>query len=419
MTGGNSGRGRARRGRHSAPAPALPAALAAALTVLAAAVAAPAAADGSPIPLPTSSASAPVRLPVMPGELAAKNSACTPPSGTVMHAVPWTQQSLDLDRAHELSSGAGVSVAVVDTGVARTAPALAGRVTALGAGAGSDCVGHGTFAAGIVAGARLSGTGVAGVAPAARVLAVNGTGTDGKPDQARVAAGIRAATDAGAEVIDVSLAFPSATNALDSALAYASGHDVLVVAAGVPDGAVSTVDGGTTAQTSAYWPAARTGVLSVVAVDVTGVPPTGQLQPVRADLAAPGIGVPGIGPSGPGHFVADGPSVAAAFVAGTAALVRSYQPRLSAAQVAARLLASAVPAPVPRLDPYAALSTVFPTAAPAVAEPRSDIRPPQPAAASSSARRAYRILGAAALGALGLAAWSLLTRVRRRTAGSR
>jgi hypothetical protein len=233
-----------------------------------------------------------------------------------------------------------------------------------------------------------------------------------------VAAGIRTATDAGAKVIDVSLAFPAASNSLTSALGYAAEHDVLVVAAGVPDGL--QLNGDTSGQILAlpFWPAASTGVLAVVDVDIDGARPTSTVDPIRADLAAPGDGVTGIGPSGRGHFLANGASVAAAFTAGAAALLRAYHPELAAPEVAARLIASAYPAPVPRLDPYAALAAVPPAGAVATApnaataaihlHPVTEDRTP--------VRRAYAVLGGAALTALVLAAAGLLRRTRRTAA---
>jgi hypothetical protein len=406
-------------------------ALASALVVLSAAAgglagAGRAAADSTPSPLPTASSSAPaLQLPVIPSLLDTRLSGCTRASGTVMHTVPWAQQSLGLDRAHQLATGTGVTVAVIDTGVSTAAPALAGRVrTVGGATAGKDCVGHGTFVAGIIAAAPTPGTGFAGVAPAAGILAVRGVDKGGSPSEALVADGIRAATDAGAKVIDVSLSFPKTTAALTSALAYAAAHDVLVVAPGVPDDLLNTSSAiGDQAPSVAYWPAARPGVLSVVDVDITGARPTSAVNPVRADLSAPGQGVTGIGPLGRGHFLADGPSVAAAFVSGAAALLRSYQPRLTAAQVAARLTASAYPDPVPRLDPYAALSAVLPTARPPgrVADSAIHLHPTR--SDPGPARRAYTVLGGSALATVVLVAAVLLARRRRargpqRTAGS-
>jgi hypothetical protein len=400
----------------------LHAALSCGLALLyAAATVGPAAADNVPTPLPSAGSTTPpaLRLPVIPTKIDPYQPVCTKPSPTVMTAVPWAQQSLGLSRAQQLSTGTGVTVAVIDTGVSRTAPALAGRVTAAGA-AGNDCVGHGTFIAGLIAAAPTAGSGFSGVAPGARILAIPGMAADGSPSEAVVAAGIRAAADAGAKVIDVSLGFQNTSPSLQSALAYAAKRDVLVVAAGVPDDVKVTgvsPDGGP--PQVPFWPAAHAGVLSVVDVDILGNRPDGAVDPARADLAAPGDGITGIGPTGKGHFLGNGPSAAAAFTAGAAALLRSYRPDLTAPEIAARLTSTAYPAPVPRLDPYAALSTVLPAPTPLTSLPTRTITLTSTPTDPAPTHRAYLILAASTLAALVLGAAAILHRKRRASAQAR
>ncbi|WP_432132939.1 S8 family serine peptidase [Streptomyces tendae] len=285
---------------------------------------------------------------------------CTKASKVTASAVPWEQQSLELTRTWRFGNGSGVKVAVVDTGVSTKAPALAGAVTAVGEAA-DDCVGHGTFVAGLIAAEQVKGVRSAGVAQGADILAVRGTDERGWATAATIAAGIRRATDAGADVIEVSPAVTERTDGLTSAVAYAASHDALIVAAAVPDG---TVRAGTSpAPPRDYWPAAEPGVLSVVGVDRTGRPPQDGLAVRHADLAAPGVGVIGVGPEGTGHFIGSGASLAAAYVAGTAALVRAEYPDLTAAATAERLTATAYLADIPRLDPYASLTSVGANAA--------------------------------------------------------
>ncbi|ELP69608.1 peptidase families S8 and S53 [Streptomyces turgidiscabies Car8] len=314
------------------------------LVVLAAPVAS--AADGSP-----------VRLPVMPSRLDA-DDACTGASAERATSVPWEQQSLQLPRAWQFSAGAGVTVAVVDTGVSTTAPALKGRVTAVG-DAGQDCVGHGSFVAGLIAATTTDGVRFAGVAQQARIVAVRGTDARGAATAASVAAGIAAAVDAGAKVIEVSPALERGSAALTSAVEDAVAHDALVVAAAVPDPpARKRASSEDAPGPRAYWPAAQEGVLSVVDVDAKGGRPDNALIARDVDLAAPGDGVVGPGPRGSGHYIGSGASFAAGFVAGAAALVRSAHPGLTAAEAASRLVSTAYPDAVPRLDPYAAVTSV-------------------------------------------------------------
>ncbi|MET7685616.1 S8 family serine peptidase [Streptomyces sp. NPDC005423] len=351
-----------RRAARPAPSPrrtrqAVPAGLCAlALTVCPAPVAL--ADDASPAPAATGPT---VRLPVIPGSLGT-GAACTRASPTTMTVVPWTHAALGLSGARSYSRGAGVTVAVVDTGVAPATHGLKGRVEAVG-DAAEDCVGHGSFVAGLIA-AEYDGTGTdfGGMAPDARVLAVRGTDARGLADAASVAAGIRAAAHARAGIVAVPLALSRGSKALSAAVRYAVARDCLVVAAAVPDatGDTTGASGATTRAVPAarYWPASEQGVLSVLDFGPSGSRPDGAPEPVRADLAAPGDKVVGTGPRGSGDFTGTGASFATAHVAGAAALVRSRYPDLSAEETARRLTGTAYPADVPRLDTYASLTVV-------------------------------------------------------------
>ncbi|RRR78766.1 S8 family serine peptidase [Streptomyces sp. RP5T] len=358
--------------------------------VLAAAVALPAlvmsplaqADDGGPVSLP------PLRLRM------AADDACATASTKTAESRSWKHQALQLSRSWQLSQGAGVTVAVVDTGVGLRSPALSGRVTAEGR-AGEDCVGHGTFAAGLIAGAPLGNGAVTGVAPAARVLAVRGTDERGNASAALVADGIRSAVDDGAKVVYVGQALTSGAEELTRAVAYARGKDALVVAPAAPDVVPEGPDGKPDTRARKYWPAAVPEVLSVVDYGPAGTRPQGAPAVLAPDLAAPGDSVVGIGPEGSGHFIGSGSSLAAAHVAGAAALIRSYQPALSAADVSRRLLEAAYPDGVPKLDVYAGLTAVLPTRAPAAeAEAAPAHLPP---AASDEPRERSLLLGGVAL----------------------
>lgn len=296
-----------------------------------------------------------VRLPVLPSKLAADDS-CTAGSAQRATAVPWEQAGLQLNRAWQVTTGDGVTVGVVDTGVSTSAPALKGRVTAIG-DAGTDCVGHGTFVAGLVAAAAQDGVRFEGVAHHSRILAARGSDNRGSTTAERVAAGIQAAVDGGAKVVTVSAALERDSAALRSAVALAAKKDVLVIAAAVPD--PPSTPASQDPPPRDFYPAATDGVLSVLDLDVEGKRPTGSYTTDSADLAAPGDGVVGIGPAKNGHYIGSGASLAAGFVAGAAALVRSVHPELSAAQTARLLRSSAYPADVPRLDPYAAVTSVL------------------------------------------------------------
>lgn len=309
-----------------------------------------------------------------------------------------------------------MKVAVVDTGVSAQAPTLAGRVSAVGS-AGEDCVGHGTFVAGLIAAAPAKNVRVAGVAQESRIIAVRGTDERGTATASSVADGIRAAADAGAKVIQVSPALAADSAGLRSAVKYAASRDALIVAAATPDPAGPS-PGREPEPPRDYWPASAPGVLSVIDMDARGTRPDTAPATRGADLAAPGDGVVGVGPRGTGHFIGSGASFAAAYAAGAAALVRSAYPDLSAAGTAERLTRTAYPADVPRLDPYAAVTSVQdPAARPRVERDDSVALPPGNGSGGATRRAVWIAVAGGSLALL--VAWVALVAPRGRSRGWR
>ncbi|MHB9756181.1 S8 family serine peptidase [Streptomyces sp. BYX5S] len=297
-------------------------------------------------------------LPAMPSALDTKygKATCVPASKERAKKQDWSRQRLDLDKVRRDGTGAGVTVALIDTGVAPDAAGLDGRVTASGAAA-QDCVGHGSFLAGLIAGDGGAGPRLAGVAPGAEILALRGTDTNGRADAALVTASVRAATRARAQVIAIGVALPERDKELTRAIADARAQGAVVVAAATPDPPKTLGD--EEVPTRRYWPAAEPGVLSVADMLPNGSRAKNALPTEGIDLAAPGAGVVSGGARGTGHYLGGGPSVATAFTAGAAAVVRAARPDDSATEVIHRLTATAYPADIPQLDPYAAVTTVF------------------------------------------------------------
>ncbi|MEI7031659.1 S8 family serine peptidase [Streptomyces pratensis] len=297
-------------------------------------------------------------LPGMPSALdpRAEEAVCTPASEEKAKKRDWSRQRLDLDRLHQHSTGAGVTVALIGTGVAPDATGLDGRVTAEGAAA-DDCVGHGTFLAGLIAGTGGNNPRLAGVAPGAKILALRGTDRRGRPSPDLVAAAVREAAEARAGVIAVAVALPRRDKALTRAVAEARRAGAVVVAAATPEPPSSGSADETPPRT--YWPAGEPGVLSVADMLPAGARPRNALATGAVDLLAPGAGVVSGGPRGEGHYLGGGVAVATAYTAGAAAVARATHPGDSADEVARRLTATAYPADIPQLDAYAAATTVL------------------------------------------------------------
>jgi type VII secretion-associated serine protease mycosin len=263
-------------------------------------------------------------------------------------------REIGVPAAWRVTRGAGVTVAVLDTGVDPAIPDLAGSVTTgpdytLGA----DPPGyqpphlHGTYIASLIAG-HGSGPGrsggVIGVAPDARILSVRVILDDQEPglnvynDNAKYAEaipdGIRYAVSHGAQVINMSLGSTIPARATLLAIGYAISHNVVVVASAGNDG-----DSGRGFTPYSY-PASFTGVISVAAVGVTGQRASFSDRNASVVISAPGVNVVGAGPGGE-YLIASGTSPAAAFVSGVAALIRSKYPQLAPALVTQALVSSA------------------------------------------------------------------------------
>jgi membrane-anchored mycosin MYCP len=327
---------------------------------------------------------------------------CAPPAKQRVAQEPWAQAALAPERAWNLSDGGGVLVAVVGTGIDASVPQLSGRVrpgvsVALGGHgepADTDCTGTGTFAAGIVAARRTDGVGFAGVAPGASLLPVRVARPGEDPTPAGVADGIDAAVAGRAKVIVVATKPVAGSTTLARAVRNALASDVLIVA---PAGEARDGDART------YFPAAYPGVIAVASTDMDGSAadrsdtPTG----VRVDLGGPGKDLLSLGTRGPGLLVGSGNEYAAAFVAGAAALVRAYYPKLTAAEVTRRLESSAtrpgtaVPDPYVGwgvVNPYEAVGAIMPRGRDGAVAPR--VRLPQRVVAHHEAdRSALLIIG--------------------------
>ncbi|MET8906377.1 type VII secretion-associated serine protease mycosin [Micromonospora sp. NPDC004551] len=289
-------------------------------------------------------------LPAAPASARGPSGCAAPPApARPVAEQPWPQQRYAPDRLTPLATGAGVVVAVVDSGVDRSHPQLTGRVLDgadfldPGGDGTRDCAGHGTGVASLVAAAPRPGVSFRGLAPNARILpvrvseqqVVDGRESGRTVGAAEFARAIRWAVDHDADVVNLSVVLYADHPAVRAAVAYAVRRDVVVVAA-----AGNLHDSGDPRP----YPAAYNGVLGVGAIGADGSRATFSQTGPYVDLVAPGADVLMAAP-GQGHRRAEGTSYAAPFVAGTAALLRQYHPELSAAEIARRIVAGADPAP--------------------------------------------------------------------------
>jgi membrane-anchored mycosin MYCP len=285
----------------------------------------------------------------------------------------WLAES-GITKAWEVSKGAGVKVAVIDSGVDAKHPDLKGAVVggydASGSGQpdGQKIVGskteHGTLVATMLAGrghqpadataspspgpAALPPDGIVGVAPEAQILSVStwlgSTNPSGKSDQDQIPEAVRWAVDSGAKVINISLGSttPQWPQSWDAAFLYAEQKDVVIVAA-----AGNRVGGNI--QVGA--PATIPGVLTVAGLDRKGTASVdASSQGISIGVAAPAENLLGGVPGG-SYAEWQGTSGSTPIVAGVAALIRSKWPEMSAKQVINRIVSTAKDAGAPGKDP--------------------------------------------------------------------
>lgn len=220
--------------------------------------------------------------------------------------------------------GRGVTLAVLDSGVAPDATFGLGRLRTLDIGlgtapAGGSEGGHGTAVAALAAGMAPDAP---GVAPAADVLSIRVADDSGKSDLFTVSQGILAAVDAGAKVINVSLGGYQTGDILNQAIDYATQHGAVIVASAGNDQAAQLA-----------WPAADPRVVSVGAVDAVEQQVLFSNSGPQLKLTAPGYGVQTAWTDGQ-RVLMDGTSASAPIVAGAIAAVLSQDPSLSAADAA-------------------------------------------------------------------------------------
>ena len=291
-----------------------------------------------------------------------------------VNPIDWGVIRIKADKVWNVSTGKGVKVAVIDSGIQRDHPDLVANIKGgINFLSGSpeqwdDENGHGTEVAGLI-GAANNDIGYVGVAPEASLYAVKVMGKDGLAAVSDWISGIYWAADNGMDIANLSLGLYldpviySHTIAEETAAVnYAYERGVLLVA--------SSGNQPTTADCNqVVYPAAISAVIAVGATLPDNNIAYFSCHGPAVELAAPGFfnWAPGLSGSYGQH---SGTSVAAPFVSGVAALIKSQNPQFTPAQIRERLVATAVDLGAPGRDEYYgyglvnAYDSLFPSAPP-------------------------------------------------------
>ncbi len=285
----------------------------------------------------------------------ADDGACEP--GNVEHVPgpPPVLEQLGIAEERNLPTGAGITIAIVDSGVDGTHPALAPAIqesqsiSLVDDDAPSpltDMEGHGTAVAGVISAQPSDEFGAHGLAADAELVSIrvyrasdeNTRNSGLGPEPSRIAQGIREAVSAGAEVIVVPLSHPASDPELEEAALHAVSRGALVVASAGNRATASDP------RDTPRYPAAYPGVLSVTAVDATGQATDASIHGPHLDIAAPGQNVlTTANGAGDCIYATDAPSTsfATAYVAGAAAMLAETYPEEGPEGWAYRLMATA------------------------------------------------------------------------------
>lgn len=376
-----------------------------------------------------------------------------PASSATIEEVPWQVSSYSApERIWPFTTGTGITVAVLSTGVQADHPQLAGSVLrgrdfAAGANrADDDCLGSGTAVASVIAGKKVDGVGFYGLAPGVSILPVRVSQALSSDDESKpepqagaVAAGINYAVESGAAVIVVPHAVYLASPELEAAVAQAVAAGVVVVAAVGDQHSPEAPPMTPTPDSLTPYPAAYPQVLGVGMVGPDGMRGAASQIGPYVDLVAPGVDVVAAAIDGQEVWVST--QIASGYVAATAALVLA-DPRTGIAglpadqranAVIARIVATTAPDGVPDpnmgygsgiVDPYRALNEPMADSGPV---PPNAPQPYQPSESEIQAARDERnartllnyIGGGAVLATLGggFAIWAI-RRTRRLGAGA-
>lgn len=244
------------------------------------------------------------------------------PEGTandLYYSSAWHLAKIGVSAAWDSSSGQGITVAILDSGVDGNHPDLAANMVPgwnvySNNSDTSDVYGHGTKVAGTVAAATNNSIGVAAVAGAARLMPLRISATDGGATYSAMATALAWAADHGAKVANISYQSVSGSATVQNAAQYLKNL-----------GGVTVVASGNTGVEQSFTPSNT--MISVAATDSNDARASWSSYGNYVDIAAPGVGI-WTTASGGGYGAVSGTSFASPVTAGVVALMKAANPSL-------------------------------------------------------------------------------------------
>ncbi|MFB8101232.1 S8 family serine peptidase [Streptomyces sp. NPDC056007] len=263
------------------------------------------------------------------------SGAAQPAAAADVQSKQWYLSAMQAEEMWKTSTGEGIKVAVIDTGVNPNTPSLKGQVlkgfdaTGAAGDENDDYNGHGTNMAELIAGTGAGG-GIKGLAPGVRIIPMRISDTDFQNKNSVNASdgedAIRAAADSDAKIISMSVSSPYSSMEEREAVVYAQSKGKLFFAAVGNDGAGSNKE---------EYPAAYPQVVGVASADRNGKVAEDSQHGNMVDIAAPGKEIPRWCDNSFRNYCdgGGGTSPATAIASASAALVWSAHPDWTANQV--------------------------------------------------------------------------------------